>query len=1783
MVWKLKSDKTGKEYTFADDVDQTLALQYMDDVEKPAAWSDVMGQVVPEVKRGAATMAAGIRQGLEDVGLAEPGQASAVMKEIAAERKAEMPENMSLTQQGVLGGLASLPEMGLSMLPGIGVASKAMTAKRALGIGLAVPTAAETAREYAEQREGGSAPGKALLHAGVSGGAEYIGERIPLKFAFEKFGEAGFKRAVAEFIGRDLVGEELTNAIQVANRKMSIQPDLTLQDFLESTYTTAVGSVVGSGTMGTAVKTLDVAGKKLGEYGQRKAVDHLFKQLTTAITDVDAGGKPVPTTDAETTVRSGKSYEDAVEAFRRAEISKDLWSDIATAYLPKVQAPTVAANATPEEVKAAFLAAVDASPKQVADFVAANLPTLAAANMDVRQTIADMVTSGKIAEEKGTQLIDAATAGAQRVVSALNTQAETLRKRNVEQEATHIARWQAFPEADKSELGQLLRALEAVQSQQAANGGIGYSADVLEQYGIDQQLAADLSTLPSDQQVSKIASAASFVRGLLFGESPVPGTRAVTSGASGGQYADFARWLSTGGNGTFGGKLYTTPVDASYGPNAGTHSSRQGWSAVAKPGDIDVFDTSSATGGQKLSPKMVKRLHAIVRQWSEKYLPNAAIAIHVDTVALHKSNTLGTHFFLGRDPTTGATKHQLSIDASVPYENMLMTLSHEFGHAMFTHYYANAKPEMREALRRQWVRDTFIDNWNSSLTKVMETRRADASKSLTSSFTMRQMVLAQLAGRAGRSSIDALDYWTNFMEWHAHTMERMLISDYRGMMEPVRKFMRQAFLRLQKFFKAEHRLWKPSQDMAEWLRLMSEQARVSQLQTMVGESLSAAMGQGLYGVTIPNAQQINLGGIIPNNPGGLSSPSVAPPGLANMSPAETPDFADSIKKMTAVFKKASPEHGVEVAKSVVRFNEFWSKLLGSFQVLELNKNVPGATRFLNALRAKFGYKSSWLRAANQTANDWEALGKEQAGAVAKLLLAEAESDTWYSDKVEDPNNPGHYVFVLHPTRVTEFKISDAGAEIYSKVRNMFMRALDAMEQLGLERVQRQFADDPANPQLAQQLAELRASYANMREKPYTPFSRFGKFYVKIKARDNGLFRDPITGTSKFYLEGQTVYFETFETAAERDRALPELQKRYGKSPMLDAQFNTGKIHDIVYSMRNLPPEFARAIAERLDLTQEQLREYNDLLKDLASDSSFVKHMKRKANISGYSPDTLRGFADYFLRFSNNFAKGKSAPEFEAAMREVRDYKRQMETTQLDTTKLDEFYNWMQRTFNYVMNPGNELAEFKSFVTAWYLGFNLPTAAQNITQLPFWTFPYLSKRFGVPKTLAVMKTALTDVLRSWKTMDALSKDEQAAMTYALEQGFIDESFATSIAQFAEGTALSRLTATATRHRLLNWYNHKALYMFQKAEEVNRRTSLLAAYRLNRSKDFTGEFDMAAFMKAREAVEVTQNEYALENRPEFMRGNKSVIFQFMHYVQNAIFRMTPWGDDAWKRLLLMQLSVAGLLGMPFAEDLLNAAKFLARKFGMHFEPELELRQLLTELNVNPEWVLRGAASHLGPFDLSYRYSLGRVIPGMEALGSNQRFNDAILDAVGDMGGAGATIGLNALKAIASLEDPKALKTLQYVAPSFVKYGLQAVDATNEGGVVARNGAMLAPLDSKEILGMSIGLQPRSKSVAYTRIGFETEVRNYWHTRRAMVLTNMYEALRTEDREAIADARKRLVEYNTEVMEIEPAMTINYRTLQKSMRQRFRAAALQTLTGSPYKNPTLTGDIEEAVPLE
>ena len=903
-----------------------------------------------------------------------------------------------------------------------------------------------------------------------------------------------------------------------------------------------------------------------------------------------------------------------------------------------------------------------------------------------------------------------------------------------------------------------------------------------------------------------------------------------------------------------------------------------------------------------------------------------------------------------------------------------------------------------------------------------------------------------------------------------------------------------------------------------------------------------------------------------------------------VAPSEQPqDFQIDLNSFAAglngLGQRLGAPFGRQMSNAVGRFNAFFSKVLGAYELISLNENIPGMLQERQALRNRMAYRHKWIKIANQTVEDWAfKLPKDEAAKLSRVLFDEAESGRWLSTIQPDPNRPGQRVFILDPQVVRARGLSQKTQEMYSQIRNDLMRFADEWHKVGLWEIARAEFDPALAEAVAEamrtdvelgqiqtimqigvagiqdptvrkavedRVSELNKQFDNWKAKPYMPYTRFGRWGVLVRGQD-----------------GKTKYFAGYDTKKES----------YDEAEKLRAQFagdsiSTTYLEDVPYALGGLPPALLNAMQSRLNLTPGQQALFSELLSQLSHANSFIHRAERKKGIEGYTKDALRAYSDYFRRGAAYLARVKSEPELNDSMRLLKKF---IETQTASgvaepqhVENLGRLHEWFTRLHAYLNQPENEYGEVKSVLALWHFGFNVSTAVMNLLQVPMVTIPYLTKRYGGAEVTAELGKAVRDVARMYAKKSPLRADEQAMLEHALEQGFRDESQATVLAQIADGSALARASPLAAWRRGLNHTNHYAMWMFSKAELLNRDVTLLMTYRLARKRTgggaFHGKFDRAAFDEARTTTEDTHNEYAQENRPEIMRGAGGVVFQFMHYVQHMLF-MQLGGDPAWMRILLVQLSMAGLLGLPFAKDVVNLAKLVGRQlFGADWDVEREAREYISKVGADPDLVLRGLASSVGDFDISQRVGLGEVVPGMNAVGSHRKIEQVMYDAAGDIGGPAVGVFLNALNFIAE-DDKLSTKALQRIMPTAAKNMTRAIDAFGQDAVTDRAGAKLLDPTGMELLGYGLGFMPERLNEKYNERQLQNEQAAYW-TNRRQALLNMWGTLvldRDRDREAVADFMKRLKDFNEKAPD--PGLVVKGDTLRESVKRRVQANLLK-----------------------
>lgn len=232
-------------------------------------------------------------------------------------------------------------------------------------------------------------------------------------------------------------------------------------------------------------------------------------------------------------------------------------------------------------------------------------------------------------------------------------------------------------------------------------------------------------------------------------------------------------------------------------------------------------------------------------------------------------------------------------------------------------------------------------------------------------------------------------------------------------------------------------------------------------------------------------------------------------------------------------------------------------------------------------------------------------------------------------------------------------------------------------------------------------------------------------------------------------------------------------------------------------------------------------------------------------------------------------------------------------------------------------------------------------------------------------------------------------------------------------------------------------------------------------------------------------------------------------------------------------MIYLLIGGLQGLPFAENLLDVLNVLYRKM---FKADIrqDMRHFVKELGWNANLVMHGLSHDVGGFDLSPSVGLGRVIPGTDVLTSegswNDRFSQGATEVAGPLGGAIKNVG----KFLTS-DDPL-LQRMAKFGLGTMKNVSQAYDWA-ENGARYPSGALIArdengkprDLTTGEIIGKALGMTPEAVSQAQEEHYAVKDMEQFWMESRKTLLNQMWAARLSKDREAIADTRKAIQEYN------------------------------------------------------
>lgn len=404
--------------------------------------------------------------------------------------------------------------------------------------------------------------------------------------------------------------------------------------------------------------------------------------------------------------------------------------------------------------------------------------------------------------------------------------------------------------------------------------------------------------------------------------------------------------------------------------------------------------------------------------------------------------------------------------------------------------------------------------------------------------------------------------------------------------------------------------------------------------------------------------------------------------------------------------------------------------------------------------------------------------------------------------------------------------------------------------------------------------------------------------------------------------------------------------------------------------------------------------------------------------------------------------------------------------------------------------GEAGSRLKMITVLMQLGGSVATAVINLTSILTHSLPYLSfynsaqgygGGYGSSKAGAALFNAAKDIGNPNMADDkflaemvrngthaeyGLTANEAMFLLNATEQGILQA------AQFNAliGTARGKVGDNRTQKAIQIWMS-----MFSYTEQMNRRTTALAAYRLERDRALAEgkselEAAFAAEEAARKAVNYSQGEYAMFNRPEMARGNfMQYVFMYKQFTIITVQMLKAMPLQGRMLMLGLLFLSAGIRGLPFAEDIMDLLDTLLQKLGLKVasveKAAIDAIEAIAP-GVSP-YVMNGLINKTVGATVSTRLGMGDLVPltgafraGASPIRELENFAGPVWGALAGLTGTAASLTRYGAETIGIKDDTTSMVSILRDAPlAAVRSVGDAYAYTTDGMITNRKGQVVS----------------------------------------------------------------------------------------------------------------------------
>lgn len=597
------------------------------------------------------------------------------------------------------------------------------------------------------------------------------------------------------------------------------------------------------------------------------------------------------------------------------------------------------------------------------------------------------------------------------------------------------------------------------------------------------------------------------------------------------------------------------------------------------------------------------------------------------------------------------------------------------------------------------------------------------------------------------------------------------------------------------------------------------------------------------------------------------------------------------------------------------------------------------------------------------------------------------------------------------------------------------------------------------------MSAVAGKYDKLVEDGYAPLMRFGHYAVEV--------RDKVSNDLDL--------FELYETKGQQRKAIKELKERYDESQFT---VGTGTLNPEGFKQfknKGLSPETVQLFAAELGLDKDGA--YQAYLKIAVSDRSALKRLIHRKKVPGYSEDMPRVLSSFVMSNARYSGRSLYNGEIEKSIQDIED---------------GNLQNEAQKVFENMEDPQEEFAQQRSLMFFYFMGFSPAFFFLNLTQPFTQTIPKLTAYVGAGKGHAYMAQALGMVGRhmgssainmgkkvvgmptpNWKGFEDklpawVKKEDYLRMA---REGHLDPQNIYMIKGLERGKGGVASGVWGNIQAAAGWFA-------EVSESINRRSTMIAAFRVAKdmgaaklkAKGFNNEYDFAVSV-----IQQTQGIYNKGNRSGLARGNGKLgqygplILVFKQFTINYTEQMIRHGRDKEAKSIAVamawQFGLAGMLGLPFADDLRDIIEgLLYRVFGKAFNLPDYLEGLLGKSNADA--LMYGLASEKGPIDLFGRSSLGNIIPGTDVVRPGPTDWAEIL-------GASSGFYESFFSAAAMATEGHYKDALITASPRFIRDAASGAEIAMTGSYRNTKGDKIMDLDKTDAVIKSLAFNPANNA--------------------------------------------------------------------------------------------------------